>query len=177
MIKLNRSLPNTVTVDGREFFIKTDFRYWLLFDEIIKKKNFYLSDLEFLFVDDIPDSNFIGALVDFYKNPNSTPRGKGSGEEVLDYQQDGEFIYASFMFAYGIDLLDPDLSLHWHQFKALVIGLPSNAFMSEVITMRSYNPDNRKMDTIAKERKRRWSLPKEIDKEILEEIDQDFYNA
>ena len=160
MIKLyNTSLPNTIKVQGREFLIKTDFRYWLLFDEITRRP-YRLKDISFLFVNEVPNCDFTQALLDFFKNPNSTPRKSNKkSEDVLDYQEDGEFIYASFMNAYGIDLLDKHLTMHWHQFKALVIGLPNGTIMSEIMSIRVWNPDNRKINDIYKEQKRIWSLP------------------
>lgn len=174
MIKLQNSLPNTIVVNGREFSIKTDFRYWLLFDEIRREPNLQVSDLAFLFDGEMPDladiKETMHRLMAFFTNPNSTPRGKGGKEKLMDYQEDGEFLYSSFLMAYGIDLLDKNLSLHWHQFKALAIGLPKHTMMREVIAMRGYTDDKRKPDAIAKELKRIWSLPDEIDEEIMREI-------
>ena len=97
MIKLHKPLPTTITVEGREFFIKTDFRYWLLFSKIIQNKSVKLKDLFFLFEDEIPVCDFTEALLDFFINPNSTPTGSDDGERVIDYEEDGEYIYASFI--------------------------------------------------------------------------------
>ena len=161
-------LPDTVTVQGRDFLIKTDFRWWLLFDKIIKQDKVNLKDLEYLFVDEVPKGNYLPALVDFYKNPNSTPKESNKKtNNVLDYQEDGEFIYASFMNAYGIDILDKNFLMHWHKFKALVLGLPQGVIMSEIMSIRGWEPDNRKINDIYKEMKRIWSLPKNNKEEVL----------
>ena len=175
MIKLHKPLPTTITVEGREFFIKTDFRYWLLFSKIIQNKNVKLKDLFFLFEDEIPVCDFTEALLDFFINPNSTPTGSDDGERVIDYEEDGEYIYASFMQAYGIDLFE--VNLHWHKFKALILGLPSGTIMSEIMGMRGYKKDNRKLEVIAQEKKKKWALPNKEEKELLEEIDKLFYNS
>ena len=39
MIKLWDDLPNAVEADGRFVYIKTDFRFWLLFDKLIKEED------------------------------------------------------------------------------------------------------------------------------------------
>lgn len=174
MIKLQNSLPNTITVEGRDYLIKTDFKYWLVFDELIRN-DVTLQDLAFLFEEEVPNCDFSKELIEFFTNPNSTPNSKGSHETVIDYQEDGEFIYASFLQAYGIDLLETNM--HWHKFKALVIGLPKDTIMSEIMGYRGYHKDNRKFEKIQEEQKRVWTLPHETDKEILEELDELFYNA
>lgn len=178
MIKLHKPLPNTITVGGREFLVKTDFRYWLLFYEIIKQGKTTLQDISFLFEEEIPTQDFSKELMDFFSNPNSTPKSSKGGNDVIDYIEDGEYIYSSFMYAYGIDLLEDNL--HWHKFKALVIGLPKDAIMSEIMGYRGYKKDNRKFEKVQEEQKRVWSLPKrktEENKEIMEEINELFYNA
>ena len=179
MIKLHKPLPNTITVGGREFLVKTDFRYWLLFYEIIKQEKVTLNDLCFLFENDVPMEDFSKELNEFFTNPNSTPKDNGSsGENVIDYIEDGEYIYSSFMYAYGIDLLAENL--HWHQFKALVIGLPTNTIMGQIMGFRGYKKDNKSFDKAQEELKRIWALPKvqsQKEKEIMEEINSQFYGA
>lgn len=173
MIKLNKPLPTTITVEGREFLVKTDFRYWLMFDEIIKRDKVQLSDLFFLFEDEIPQCDFSQELIDFYTNPNSTPNvNKESNDIVLDYQEDGEFIYASFLQAYGIDLFE--VNLHWHKFKALILGLPDDTKMAQIMGMRGWKKDNRSFEKMQAENKKAWSFPKKYDKETLEEIQKAF---
>ena len=179
MIKLNKPLPNTITVGGREFLIKTDFRYWLLFYELIKQDEVQLNDLYFLFENDVPSGDFSQELIEFFTNPNSTPKDNGKSEEnVIDYLEDGEYIYSSFMYAYNIDLLEKNL--HWHQFKALVIGLPNNTIMGQIMGFRGYKKDTRSFEKTQEELKRIWALPKiksKQEKETMEEINKLFYGA
>ena len=183
MIKLHNSLPNTITVGGREFFVKTDFRYWLLFDEIVSKGKFQLGEVAFIFEDEVPKCNYINELMEFFNNPNSTPRKtKGGSTRVLDFQEDGEYIYASFMSAYGIDLLDEELLMHWHQFKALVMGLPKGTIMSEIMSIRGWKKSKDKIDKMYEDQKRAWALPesktnREEEEELEEQLAEIFYNA
>lgn len=67
-------------------------------------------------------------------------------EEVLDLDQDAEYIYASFVQAYGIDLIEQQGKLHWHSFKALLNGLPNDTIMQRVIEIRMWKPQ--KGDTV-----------------------------
>ncbi len=182
MIKLHDSLPNTITVEGREFLIKTDFRYWLLFDEIVKEygKKIDLSEFRFLFVDDMPLCDFTKELEAFFNNPNSTPKSSGRKQKVIDFQEDGEYIYASFMSAYGIDLFK--VNMHWHLFKALVIGLPKGTIMSEIMSIRGWKKDNRKIEKMYEDQQRAWTLPldkttREEEDELEEQLAEIFYNA
>lgn len=68
-------------------------------------------------------------------------KGKGSGKKqklpVFDFEQDGEYIYSSFMSDYGIDLLSERGKLHWKKFIALFSGLSDQTKMHEVIGIRN----------------------------------------
>ena len=106
----NKSLPDTITVNGKDFLIKTDFRLWLKFSTMIEEER-PLSDYLFLLEDvegNIPLENFFPQLIQFYTNPNSTPKNinSTSTDRIVDYIEDGEYIVASFMQDYGIDLTE-----------------------------------------------------------------------
>ena len=60
---------------------------------------------------------------------------KSAGKKVFDFVLDAEFIYAAFMQAYHIDLIDTPL--HWWKFGALLSGLPSDTRFSEVVQIRT----------------------------------------
>ena len=172
MIDLSQALPNTITVDGKAYLVKTDFREWLKFSKIIEDKNATLADTLFLFKEDYPDKDFSKELIEFFTNPNNIPNytDNGSTEVLLDYLEDSEFIYASFMAVYGIDLCD--VEMHWWKFKALLLGLPDNSKIKQIMSMRGWNPQDakRKPEDVAKENKRAWSLPDKHKKEKIEEI-------
>lgn len=172
-----KALPNIIKINGRAYSIYTDFRYWIEFSEIIKNDDATLGEVAFLFKNEIPEENFFPALFEFYANPNSTPNGDPSSDVLFDYVQDGEYIVASFLQDYGIDLTEVDM--HWHKFKALFISLSGNTKMGQIMSDRGYKEDKRKYEEIAKERKRDWSLPvEEIDNsKIMEEINAEFYGC
>lgn len=166
-----KGLPSNIIVAGRSFLIKTDFRLWLDFDKKIASKDCRLVDLLYL-LDDCYDNigcfewlfehptDFCSALMQFYSNPNKTPKKSDTGaENVLDYIEDGEYIYASFLQAYNIDLVDVE-ELHWHKFKALLLGLPDNTKIKEIMAMRGWKKSNKTYEEQAKENKRAWELPR-----------------
>lgn len=57
------------------------------------------------------------------------------GKKVFDFIQDSSLIYAAFMQAYRIDLVDTPL--HWWKFQSLMEGLPSNTRFAEVVQIRA----------------------------------------
>jgi hypothetical protein len=61
-------------------------------------------------------------------------------ERLIDLERDAEYIYASFLQAYGINLFEQQRKLHWHEFKALLHGLPSDTSMQRIIQIRLWKP-------------------------------------
>ena len=118
-------------------------------------------------------------LMDFYINSNPIPKIESTNSEpILDYIIDGEYIYASFMQAYNIDLLS--CNMHWHIFKALLNGLPSNTYIKEIMSMRAYKKSNKNYEQTQRELKEAWRLPINYSKEqedIMKEINEEFYNS
>lgn len=65
------------------------------------------------------------------------PRPQIGQQKILfDFEEDGEYIYASFMQAYGIDLIDQQGKLPWNRFMALFQGLPSGTKIKEIMRIR-----------------------------------------
>lgn len=174
----DKGLPTEIEVSGLFYNIKTDFREWIKFGEIIKQP-FELYDLAFLFEGNIPLVDFKKELLEFYENKNATPNYKDkSSERVLDYVLDGEYIVGSFMSAYGIDLTSVDM--HWHLFKALFVSLPDESKIIQIMGMRSYEKSDESYEKVAIKNKQAWKLPSITDSEleqINQEIDDEFYNT
>lgn len=59
---------------------------------------------------------------------------------VLDFGQDAEYIYASFLQAYGLDLIEQRGKLHWKKFFALFEGLPDDTKIRQIMRIRSAEP-------------------------------------
>lgn len=81
---------------------------------------------------------------------------------------DAEYIYASFMQAYGIDLIEQQGKLHWLKFKALLSGLPDGTKFQQVMSIRSWEKPSKSKDaheTQMKKLQRIYALP-EIESEV-----------
>ena len=182
MIDLRKkNLPNTNCVNGGFFSIKTDFREWLEFGELIKNKDLKAKQILYLFKNEIPSENPFQVLLDFYANPNITPRKQENddGRIVLDYIEDGEYIVGSFMAVYGINLITIDY-LHWHEFQALFRSLPEDSKIMQIISRRAYKKTNKSMDSQLQEAKEIWSFPTNktvTDEELQKELMEEFYGT
>lgn len=75
-------------------------------------------------------------------NGNPMPRQEDDEEQqnYSDLSQDAGYIYASFKQAYNIDLFEEQGKMHWHTFKSLLHGLPSDTIMQRVIGIRAWKP-------------------------------------
>ena len=65
----------------------------------------------------------------------SRPR-VGKQQKLFDFEEDGEYIYASFMQDYGIDLIEEQGRLPWNRFIALFQGLGADTKIKEVMRYR-----------------------------------------
>src|SRR5690606_36784562 len=62
---------------------------------------------------------------------------QGSEKPPYDLEKDAEYIYASFMYDYGIDLFEQQAKLHWRKFKALLVGLSDDSMFKRVVAIRT----------------------------------------
>lgn len=105
-------------------------------------------------------------LVDLDGNP--MPDISEDDKKAFDLAQDAEYIYASFMHTYGIDLFEQQGKLHWKKFKALLNGLSEDSIFSRVVGIRTAElPTGKGMQ---KERERLRKLKQKF---ALEEDDKD----
>ncbi len=85
-------------------------------------------------------------------------------QKTFDFLFDGEYIYASFMQEYGIDLVEQQGKLHWKKFIALFQGLSENTKIREIMKIRSmdipqYNGKNQHQIQDIQELKSYYALP------------------
>lgn len=105
-------------------------------------------------------------LNDIYKNCINTKQRPPVKQQlpVFDFEEDAEYIYASFMLDYGIDLIDVQGQLHWKKFIALFQGLSKSTKIREVMKIRSmevprYDGHNQKQIQEIQELKSYYALP------------------
>ena len=91
-----------------------------------------------------------------------------------------EQIEKSYSQAYHIDLTRTDY-MHWHLFKALLNGLPSNTYMKEIMAMRSYKKETKTYEQQQRYLKNIWALGNSqsnlVDQDTMDEINALFYNS
>ena len=168
MIRLaEKGLPGAIEGYGQGFLLNTDYRVWLRYPDILQESP------ESLFIREVPviTQEVVDALDLFYNEPAEIPRGSGSSEQLFDWETDGDYIYAAFMQAYGIDLVDTEL--HWHKFLALFSSLPEETHMTKIMSYRAYKGSDKEM----KQLKSAWALPVKISEEeqqAMEEFNEIF---
>ena len=186
MIDLRKKgLPNAITVNGNSFLINTDFRKWIKVGKMLEEKCTILElaeeVIQSISLAELLENSeeILSKLLEFYTNPNATPRGDSNDTTpIIDYVEDGEYIVGSFMQAYGIDLTICDM--HWHMFKALLLSLPENSKMKQIMQMRSYKKSNVSYEKQQENLKKAWELHKKENNEIsdiMSEINKEFYNS
>ena len=186
MIDLRKKgLPNAIMVNGNSFLIDTDFRKWIKVGKMLEEKCTILElaeeVIQSISIAELLENSeeILSKLLDFYTNPNATPRADSNDTTpIIDYVEDGEYIVGSFMQAYGIDLTVCDM--HWHMFKALLLSLPENSKMKQIMQMRSYKKSNVSYEKQQENLKKAWELHKKENNEIsdiMSEINKEFYNS
>lgn len=98
----------------------------------------------------------------------STASDEPKEKAPYDIRYDGDYIYASFLQAYGIDLFDVQGKLHWKKFNALLSGLPEGTKFMEVVKIRKWKAQ--KGDSAEyKEEMRRLQKDYALPNDIIEE--------
>ena len=77
---------------------------------------------------------------DLKGNPLPKPKSDENQKLLIDFKKDAEYIFASFLQAYGINLLYEQDKLTWSEFKALLNALPDNTIMQQIIDIRQWKP-------------------------------------
>lgn len=106
--------------NGQSYEVDADFRTVLkclrvLRDEDIRERDrLYLLKQWFFRGQDVPGGleTFIGFAFGECREPSGQPR-------MMDFEQDADAIYASFLMAYGMDLTEIPF-LHWYKFLVLL---------------------------------------------------------
>ena len=137
---LTTALPDTITVDGREYAIHTDFRDWIRFCEMLldedlkEEEKVYIALM--MYTEEQPDNIQLAlkGLTDFYlmaeevvsdqeeQLEEHTEETEVTPKPVYDWTVDSAYIIGSFQKEYGIDLTNIKY-MHWWRFKALFTSI------------------------------------------------------
>lgn len=92
------------------------------------------------------------------------PQTRRTAVPVLDFEEDGDYIYASFMQEYQIDLIDEQGRLPWKKFLFLFNGLSADTKIKQIMRIRDmelpeFNGKNSKQRQEIMELKSYYALP------------------
>ena len=141
MNMLTEKLPDSITVKGTEFPIKTDFRTWIRFSEIMSSGGEISENLAKaikLIFGCLPPSleETVVGMVDFFATRTAEKKSAVKNQKrVYDFGYDAPLIIAAFRQQYGIDLIESDM--HWYEFRALLAGLTDDTLFVKVIGYRN----------------------------------------
>lgn len=199
MLDLSRKLTDKLVIDDEEFplnlsfdnvlrlfemwrdedvpeFVKPHFGIRILTGETLE--DFTVEEMSEVFNEVFEEHISLSTVEDNHVeydlagNPMKTTVSNGKQEQApYDIRFDGDYIYASFLQAYGIDLFDVQGKLHWKKFNALLSGLPEGTKFMEVIKIRKWKPQ--KGDSAEyKEEMRRLQKDYALPYEIIEEDEE-----
>ena len=187
--------PEYVKIGNKRYKINTDFRIAIECQSIATDKNIgdferALAIIYKLFGDDgIKDAENYDKLLELATKFLSCGKEvKSSNEEPdMDFVQDMDYIEASFMSDYNIDL--QSIEMHWWKFYNLINGLSNSEMgsccvLNRVRNLRTYDTkDIKDQKTLEKIRKAKEQVAlkknvtkKELTKEQQKNID-DFYKT
>ena len=162
---ISKSLAGTTREEKAESF-NNDFENYSI-EEM--SKVFKSVFEEHISLSDVKDNH---VEYDLAGNPMKTSVNDGEKQKApYDIRYDGDYIYSSFLQAYGIDLFDVQGELHWRKFNALLSGLPEGTKLMEVIKIRKWKPQ--KGDSAEyKEEMRRLQKDYALPNEVIEEEEE-----
>ena len=162
-MKLNDALITSFSIDDKEYDIDLSFNKVLDVFEILKEEELtkfekaqlivhLLTGQELYDIKEVVDcwiyikEHFLEieketVQYDLLGNPMPTAKNEEEQEKLIDFEQDAEYIYASFLQAYGINLLKVQNKLTWTEFKALLNALPDSTIMQQIIEIRAWKPE------------------------------------
>lgn len=199
MLDLSRKLTDKLVIDDEEFplnlsfdnvlrlfemwrdedvpeFVKPHFGIRILTGETLE--DFTVEEMAEIFNEVFEEHISLSTVEDNHVeydlagNPMKTTASNGKQEQApYDIRYDGDYIYASFLQAYGIDLFDVQGKLHWKKFNALLSGLPEGTKFMEVVKIRKWKPQ--KGDSAEyKEEMRRLQKDYALPNEVIEEDEE-----
>lgn len=204
MLDLSRKLTDKLVIDDKEYalnlsfdnilrlfemwrdedvpeFVKPHFGIRILTGETLE--DFTVEEMSEVFNEVFEEHISLSTVEDNHVeydlagNPmKTTASNSGQEKAPYDIRYDGDYIYASFLQAYGIDLFDVQGKLHWKKFNALLSGLPEGTKFMEVIKIRKWKPQKGDSAEYKEEMRRLqkdYALPYEIVEED-EEYEEEF---
>lgn len=162
MFSLARKLQNSIDYNGVTYKLNLAFDNVLLVFDVLKDENIddlfkvdVVMDLLLTQPHELEDEQ----MVELYTLIMETVILQGKKEEVkrdlagnvieededdkklYSLEEDAQYIYASFLYDYQIDLIDQQGKMHWFKFNALLASLSDDTMFKRVIDIRQRKPN------------------------------------
>ena len=173
MIKMFNKLPLFIYINNNKYFINTDFRNMILFEEKMQdienmtkderidvvfntlykfcpaffKSNHTSKELKIL------HKKFLWFYQCGRKNYHIVTSSQCGINNIFSYQYDDEYIYGAFLEQYNIDLTID--RVHWWKYKACLSSLKKDTRIEEIKSYRAYSGKDKDMIAL----KTYWTLP------------------
>lgn len=133
--------PESITVNGVDYPVDTDFRVWVKFQGVLladgTNDEKAVKVCELMAEMGLPKTKeALDAMLSFYSGASTENQtGSGGNVKAYDFEKDSEYIFSAFLDSYGIDLTTE--RLHWWRFKALFKSLPEDCQMCKIMMYRT----------------------------------------
>ncbi|EAD2410181.1 Gp15 family bacteriophage protein [Listeria monocytogenes] len=195
MFLLSQPLIDTIEFEGKSYKLDLAFDNVLLVFELLEDDLNIIIQIEnvllLLFGEDFDFYDNLEKSIKLYqevmenvivKNSNANIKRDLAGNPMPEPEQkkyyslteDAEYIYASFLYDYNIDLFDVQGELHWDKFNALLISLSENSKFKQVVSIRQRKPDKNmtsEQKRELKEMQKAYALSKNQDELEFEAMD------
>jgi hypothetical protein len=147
---MNFSLPKTVTAEGKEYEIRTDFR--VILEILVMLSDPDLSDadrtealLRMFYIERPPNvEEALDAFIRFVE-PRSARRSEKSSSRLIDWEQDFDLMIAPINHILGAECRAlPEL--HWHTFLAAYLEIPPDSVFARVLRIREKLRTGKKLE-------------------------------
>lgn len=186
-MKMLNKLPQEIKIRKKRYFINTDFRIMVRFENKIQRLTISDESRTTLEIYKILKSFCPAFFKDFHKDMEKDIKlllksflwfyqgggredyhkgkgGSGSSVNVYSYEYDDEYIWAAFYQYFRVDLSCDEV--HWWKYQAMFKSLPEECKFEKIKGYRAYKGSDKDM----KELKRYWTLP--LDKNLQKQIDK-----
>lgn len=149
MLSLKQKLDDTIKIDGTNYQLDLSFDnvlrwYDLMNDKLIDDIGKVEIAFDMFVVDCETDiqtklytvQRIINEYVVGKQEPNDGSAQTTDQKQYYSFDKDAEFIFASFLQEYGIDLLDQQGIMRWEKFVALLNGMRDKTKFRQIIGIR-----------------------------------------
>ncbi|WP_099205886.1 bacteriophage Gp15 family protein [Scatolibacter rhodanostii] len=142
---LTEIAPQSVRIEGQDYFFDADFRNVIKFEMLMEDSTIDEQTKGFLalnlFFEDIPTdiASAFDCILSLYSPEAETDNkktGTGKQKRIYSFEHDSDYIYAAFLADYGIDLQETEY-LHWWKFRALFKGLKPDNMICKIMEYRA----------------------------------------